>query len=142
MRGIVALLVATSVSVVVAIALGFIIGHLTPLTAALSLLCGIGGAIYSLTILHFPADPGQKPGALDWFVIFCFGVFAVRSFCWLIFVDGEDFSILSENNFSDMPLHLTFINYLARGPSFWPENPIYSGTELHYPIGTDLFNAL
>jgi hypothetical protein len=142
MRGIVALLVAVSVSVALAIALGFIIGHLTPLTAALSLLCGIGGAIYSLTILHFPADPGQKPGALDWFVIFCFGVFAVRSFCWLIFVDGEDFSILSENNFSDMPLHLTFINYLARGPSFWPENPIYSGTKLHYPIGNDLFNAL
>ena len=60
----------------------------------------------------------------------------------MLFIDGEDYSILSENNFSDMPLHLTFINYLARGPSFWPDNPIYSGLKLHYPIGTDLFNAL
>jgi len=79
---------------------------------------------------------------LDWFVIVCFGLFALRAFGWLLFVDGEDYSILSENNFSDMPLHLTFINYLARGPGFWPDNPIYSGLKLHYPIGTDLFNAL
>ncbi len=142
MKGIVALLVAMSVSVVVAIAFGFIVGHLTPLTAAASLLCGVGGAIYSLAVLHFPADPNQKPRAVDWFVILCFGLFALRAFCWLICVDGEDFSILSENNFSDMPLHLTLINYLARGPTFWPENPIYSGLKLHYPIGTDLFNAL
>jgi hypothetical protein len=142
MKGTVALLVAMSVSVVAAIAFGFIAGHLTPLTAATSLLCGVGGAIYSLTILRFPAEPSQKPRALDWIVISCFGLFALRAFCWLIFVDDEDFSILSENNFSDMPLHLSLINYLARGPSFWPENPIYSGLKLHYPIGTDLFNAL
>src|SRR6266480_1180335 len=69
MKGIVALLVAMSVSVVVAIAFGFIVGHLTPLTAAASLLCGVGGAIYSLAVLHFPADPNQKPRAVDWFVI-------------------------------------------------------------------------
>jgi hypothetical protein len=142
MKGTVALLVGMSVSVVVAIALGFIAGHLTALIAAASLLCGAGGAIYSLTTLSFPAEPTEKPRVLDWLAICCFTLFALRAFCWLIFVDGEDLSILSENNFSDMPLHLTFVNYLARGASFWPENPLYSGLKLHYPIGSDLFNAL
>src|SRR5213593_597026 len=142
MKGIVAVLVGMSVSAVAAIAFGFIAGHLTALIAAASLLCGAGGAIYSLTTLNFPAEPTEKPRALDWLVICCFSLFALRALCWPIFVDGEDYSILSENNFSDMPLHLTFINYLARGPSFWPDNPIYSGLKLHYPIGTDLFNAL
>ena len=141
-RAVVALLVAMGVSVVAAIAFGFIAGHLTPITAAASLICGAGSAIYILKKVRLSAEPARKPSVLDWFVIVCFGLFALRAFCWLLFIDGEDYSILSENNFSDMPLHLTFINYLARGPSFWPDNPIYSGLKLHYPIGTDLFNAL
>src|SRR5215470_14690191 len=140
-RAVVALLVAMGVSVAAAIVFGFIAGHLTPLTAAAALICGAGTAIYIVERVPLSAEP-TRASALDWFVIGCFGLFAVRAFGWLLFVDGEDYSILSENNFSDMPLHLTFINYLARGPSFWPDNPIYSGLKLHYPIGTDLFNAL
>ncbi len=142
MRAVVALLVAIGVSVAAAIVFGFIAGHLTPLMAAASLVCGAGGAVYAWAKLRLSDEPTRKPSMLDWFVIACFGLFALRAFGWLLFVDGEDYSILSENNFSDMPLHLTFINYLARGPSFWPDNPIYSGLKLHYPIGTDLFNAL
>jgi uncharacterized membrane protein YbaN (DUF454 family) len=138
----VALLVAMEVSVVAAIVFGFIAGHVTPLTAAASVICGVGSGIYTLTTVGLSGEPTRKPRVLDWFIIVCFGLFTLRSFCWVLFVDGEDLSILSENNFSDMPLHLTFINYLARGPSFWPDNPIYSGLKLHYPIGTDLFNAL
>jgi len=129
------------VSVVAAIVFGLIAGHLTLLTAAAALICGAGNAIYILKRVPLSAEP-TRASVLDWFVIVCFGLFALRAFGWLLFVDGEDYSILSENNFSDMPLHLTFINYLARGPSFWPDNPIYSGLKLHYPIGTDLFNAL
>src|SRR5215510_6248634 len=140
-RTVVALLVAMGVSVVAAIVFGLIAGHLTLLTAAAALICGAGNAIYILKRVPLSAEP-TRASVLDWFVIVCFGLFALRAFGWLLFVDGEDYSILSENNFSDMPLHLTFINYLARGPSFWPDNPIYSGLKLHYPIGTDLFNAL
>ena len=140
-RTVVALLVAMGVSVVAAIVFGFIAGHLTLLTAAAALICGACSAIYILKRVPLSAEP-TRASVLDWFVIVCFGLFALRAFGWLLFVDGEDYSILSENNFSDMPLHLTFINYLARGPSFWPDNPIYSGLKLHYPIGTDLFNAL
>jgi hypothetical protein len=142
MRAVVAGLVAMGVSVVAAIGFGFIGGHVTPITAAAAMICGAGGAIYAWTKAGLSGEPARKPSRIDWFVIVCFGLFAVRAFCWLLFVDGEDYSILSENNFSDMPLHLTFINYLARGPSFWPDNPIYSELKLHYPIGTDLFNAL
>lgn len=45
MKGVVALLVGMSVSAVVAIAFGFIAGHLTAVIAAASLLCGAGGAM-------------------------------------------------------------------------------------------------
>src|SRR5437763_10658039 len=60
MKGIVALLVGMSVSAVVAIAFGFIAGHLTALIAAASLLCGAAGAIHSLTTLSFSAVPAEK----------------------------------------------------------------------------------
>src|ERR1700745_1470290 len=124
-RSVVEVLFSIGVSVVAAIVFGFIAGHLTLLTAAAALICGAGNAIYILKRGPLSTEP-TRATVLDWFVIVCFGLFALRAFGWLLFVDGEDYSILSENNFSDMPLHLTFINYLARGPSFWPENTTYS----------------
>src|SRR5438552_19158360 len=99
MKGIVAVLVGMSVSAVAAIAFGFIAGHLTALIAAASLLCGAGGAIYSLTTLNFPAEPTEKPRALDSLVICCFSLFALRAFCWLFLVDDEGLSIPSETTF-------------------------------------------
>ena len=66
----------------------------------------------------------------------------LRAFCWLVFYDGDSISVLSPNNLGDLPLHLTYIRYLARGARFWPQNPIYSGIPLHYPAGIDIFNAL
>ena len=45
------------------------------------------------------------------------------------------------NNLGDICLHLTQINYLASGPHFWPENPIFAFDKLRYPIGLNVFNA-
>jgi hypothetical protein len=50
--------------------------------------------------------------------------------------------VLSPNNLGDLALHLTYIEQMASGVAFWPENPIYAGGTLTYPIGVDLINSL
>ncbi|MBC7856361.1 MAG: hypothetical protein IAF94_23265, partial [Pirellulaceae bacterium] len=46
------------------------------------------------------------------------------------------------NNLGDLALHLTYIEHLAKGAQFWPDNPIFAGERLHYPLGVDLLNGL
>lgn len=77
-----------------------------------------------------------------WFVVACFAVFALRSFCWLLYIDSNELKVQSPNNLGDLSLHLTYINYFANGIPLWPDNPIYVFSKLRYPAGTDLFNAL
>jgi len=116
-------------------------GRLSPQTAWLSLAAGLAGAVvYWLT--SGPAGKPVKMGWAEWAASGLFALFALRAFCWLVFVDGDSISVLSPNNLGDLPLHLTYIRYFAKGVRFWPENPIYSGLPLHYPAGIDIFNAL
>ena len=116
-------------------------GHLTPLIAWLSLAAGLAGAAFYWLKAGAVARP-MKMGWPEWAAAGLFALFAFRAFCWLVFVDGDNISVLSPNNLGDFPLHLTYIRFFARGARFWPENPIYSGLHLHYPAGIDIFNAL
>jgi len=77
-----------------------------------------------------------------WLVVAVFASFAVRSFCNVLFIDGNEYKIQSPNNLGDLSLHLTYINNFASGVPLWPENPIYTFSKLRYPAGIDLFNAL
>ncbi len=77
-----------------------------------------------------------------WVVGLIFALFAVRSFCFLLWVDGANLKIQSPNNLGDLSLHLTYIHYFANGVSLWPDNPIFVFSKLRYPAGMDLFNAL
>jgi hypothetical protein len=77
-----------------------------------------------------------------WLVGICFLMFAVRSFCWLLYIDGSELRIQSPNNLGDLSLHITLIRNFANGVAVWPENPIYVFSKLRYPAGMDLFNAL
>src|SRR6266480_2387504 len=77
-----------------------------------------------------------------WAMAVCFAMFAVRSFCWLFYLDGSDYKIQSPNNLGDISLHLTLIKTFANGVALWPDNPIYVFSKLRYPAGIDLFNAL
>jgi hypothetical protein len=77
-----------------------------------------------------------------WLLGVCFLMFAVRSFCWLIYIDGSELRIQSPNNLGDLSLHITLIRYFANGVALWPDNPIYVFSKLRYPAGMDLFNAL
>src|SRR6266699_3557342 len=77
-----------------------------------------------------------------WAMAVCFAMFAVRSFCWLFYIDGSDYKIQSPNNLGDLSLHLTLIKTFANGVPLWPDNPIYVFSKLRYPAGIDLFNGL
>ena len=77
-----------------------------------------------------------------WAMAACFALFALRSFCWLLYIDGEQLNIQSPHNLGDLALHITFIKYFADGVALWPDNPIYVFSKLRYPAGMDLFNAL
>ena len=77
-----------------------------------------------------------------WLTAAGFALFAVRSFCWLLYIDGEQLKIQSPNNLGDLALHITFIRNFASGVALWPDNPIYVFSKLRYPVGMDLFNAL
>jgi len=77
-----------------------------------------------------------------WLLGICFLMFAVRSFCWLLYIDGSELRIQSPNNLGDLSLHLTLIRNFASGVTLWPDNPIYVFSKLRYPAGMDLFNAL
>ena len=77
-----------------------------------------------------------------WIMAACFALFALRSFCWLLYIDGDQLRIQSPNNLGDLALHITFIKNFANGVALWPDNPIYVFSKLRYPAGMDLFNGL
>jgi hypothetical protein len=77
-----------------------------------------------------------------WLLAACFAIFAFRSFCWLIYYDGNEVKVQSPNNLGDLSLHLTYIRHFASGVPLWPDNPIEPYSKLRYPAGVDLFNAV
>jgi hypothetical protein len=116
-------------------------GGLTRTIAWLALGAGLAGAIYYWVSSGAGGRP-MKMAWADWAATGLFGLVALRAFCWLVFVNDDSINVLSANNLGDMPLHLTYIRYLAKGAKFWPQNPIFSGVPLHYPAGIDIFNAM
>jgi hypothetical protein len=98
--------------------------------------------------LKLPPEIDQPPPQRQyrriwfWLMAACFALFALRSFCWLLYIEGAKLKIQSPNNLGDLSLHLTYIRTFANGVALWPENPIHVFSNLRYPAGTDLFNAL
>src|SRR6476620_7035145 len=161
-----------NLSVVCGVLLGLVGRGLYTVSAALALVCGAAFAIASLlgtrdsAVEQTSADrlvTEQKPRKLSgsedaknaipsalmryrsvwfWAVAVCFAAFAIRSFCWLLYIDGSELKIQSPNNLGDLSLHLTLIKNFANGVALWPDNPIFALSKLRYPAGIDLFNAL
>jgi len=77
-----------------------------------------------------------------WLMVAVFAIFAGRSFCWVIFLDGNEWRVQSPNNLGDLSLHITYIKQFASGVPLWPDNPIHAFSKLRYPAGIDLFNGL
>lgn len=137
--------------------LGMISGRLNQSIAIVSVMFGLAAA---LAAFFYTTDAGSKaeiantaPASQEiprasyrsvwfWALAACFGIFAIRSFCWLLYPEGEQLRIQSPNNLGDLALHITYIKNFANGVSLWPDNPIYFFGKLRYPAGADLFNAL
>src|SRR5437870_9319834 len=161
-----------NLSVVCGVFLGLAGRGFNTSSAALALVCGAAFAVAALLVtrdgprnsaanrlgqeqkqqkVSEPEEPQNAgiPSALMryrrvwfWAVAICFAMFAVRSFCWLLYIDGSELKIQSPNNLGDLSLHLTLIKNFASGVPLWPDNPIYVFSKLRYPAGIDLFNAL
>jgi hypothetical protein len=136
-----AMLHAVAGSVLIGIALAFCNGALTPAAAVIALSGG-----FLIGTIGWWCGRGKtklpRPGVWAVFSLVLFSIFSLRAFLWLIFREGDDLRVLSPNNLGDMPLHITFIRYLANGAPFWPDSPIFSAGKLTYAVGMDLFNAL
>src|SRR5256885_377128 len=134
--------------------IGMIFGGLSATVAWIALILAAGFAL--LACLR-TIDPEPQVDALAtdksqlskyrklpiWILAGFFTIFAVRSFCWLLVVDGTELKIQSPVNLGDLGLHLTHIKFFANGVRLWPSNPIYVFSDhLRYPAGIDFFNAL
>jgi hypothetical protein len=152
-------LIFVNLSTVCGLLLGMAGNGLNELSALLSLISGTAFALAaylgtsdtatrnvskSLAGESFRSSPHNRYRHVWlWAMAACFALFALRSFCWLLYIDGEQLKIQSPHNLGDLALHITFIRYFANGVSLWPDNPIYVFSEhLRYPAGIDLFNAL
>jgi hypothetical protein len=171
MKWLTGVLTFANLSVVCGLILGMAGRGLNTLTAALALICGAAFAVAAFLGTSDPAslekaanlpEPEQKTrktadsqpkagirSALMryrrvwfWAMAVFFAMFAVRSFCWLFYMDGSDYKIQSPNNLGDLSLHLTLIKTFANGVPLWPDNPIFVSSQLRYPAGIDLLNAL
>jgi len=161
-----------NLSVVCGLLLGLAGRGLTTVSAALALLCGAAFAVAaflgtsdcaarqqltnSSPAEKKPPNSSEPEDTLNaissvlmryrrvwfWAVAVCFAVFAVRSFCWLLYIDSSELKIQSPNNLGDLSLHLTLIKNFANGVVIWPDSPIFVFSKLRYPAGIDLFNAL
>src|SRR5438477_8163137 len=157
-----------NLSVVCGLLLGMAGHGLNALSASLALVCGIAFAIAAWLGTSDPDKQnrsevkrskrvqrrlqGKTPESAPspwrygkiwfWLVAAFFALFAVRSFCWLLYIDGGEWKIQSPNNLGDLSLHITLIRNFANGVHLWPDSPIYALSKLRYPAGIDLFNAL
>lgn len=142
MKLVAAILYAVAVSVLSAIGLAFAQGGLRPGSAWIALASGLFIAAVTLWVQRSQRLVWSHPGPWEWAAIVAFVLFALRAFLWLAFTDGNVIAVLSPNNLGDLSLHLTYIQHLATGTPFWPENPILTGNPLVYPIGVDLLDSL
>jgi hypothetical protein len=142
-----------NLSVVCGLLLGMAGHGLNVLSAALALVCGFAFAVAAWLGTSDPNKPGGSEAGPSkaprrygkiwfWLVAAFFALFALRSFCWLLYIDGGELRIQSPNNLGDLSLHVTLIRNFADGVPLWPDNPIYAFSKLRYPAGMDLFNAL
>lgn len=142
MRFVAATLYAVSVAVLLGCVFASAFSGLTPTAAGIALIAG--GAL-GIIALWRERHLCSKPPRLDaWGLaaLVAFALFSLRAFLWLVFREDDSIAVLSPNNLGDLSLHLTYVRYFAAGVPFWPENPIFSGEPLTYPLGIDLFNSL
>lgn len=133
-----------SISVVLSLLSGFIFGNLSSAIAIIILYVS-----FALSLRVFlntrKLSSGIKIKSLGFWTVFTlifFILFSFRAFLWVFFKTNDDLRVLSPNNLGDVSLHINYIQYFANGAKFWPDNTIFMGDKIRYPVGLDLFNSL
>src|SRR5438270_12706674 len=103
-----AALVAVCCATVSSVLFAFICGQLTPINSVMALVCGIIAGILSLRCSKVAAVSFTRSSQL---LFLLFGLFALRAFCWVVFVNDDQIQVLSPNNLGDLSLHVTYVNY-------------------------------
>lgn len=131
------------ISVLCGLFSGFIFGKLNPILAITSLYIGLAISLKIIfkTNLKFKLD-FKNQSLISKLVLLFSLFFSLRAFLWIFYKVGDDLRVLSPNNLGDISLHINYIQYLAKGAVFWPDNSIFYGDKIRYPIGIDLFNSL
>src|SRR5437762_7143958 len=115
-----------NLSVVCGLLLGMAGHGLNALSAALALVCGAAFAVAAWLGTSDPVKKSASEGRIFkptwrygkiwfWLVAAFFALFAVRSFCWLLYIDGSELKIQSPNNLGDLSLHIAMIRNFASG---------------------------
>lgn len=123
------------------------------LTAALAVLAGslrpwvgvgalVAGACLGLVIARCSLTEPEPLTLAQKVALAAFAAVSVRQFGWLLFERHGALLTLLPYNYGDLPLHWTYVQYLARGAEFWPRNPVFASTPLVYPLGVDLLTAV
>ncbi len=92
---------------------------------------------------------GARPiSPWGWAVFAAFALFALRSFCWLVYEDAAHDGFPAQvvignvNNLGDISLHMLYARDFANGVHWWPDHPQAAGYPMRYYPGIDLFQAL
>jgi hypothetical protein len=125
----------------IATVLGLFVGSLTPVVSVLALGGGVGVGVVAARACR-AASFVDRPRLIDSLALGALLLVSLRQFLWLTFERDGSLFVLLPYNYGDLPLHWTYVEFLVRGVRFWPENPIFTGQRLHYPIGVDLVTAL
>jgi hypothetical protein len=134
--------VLASTATLVSAALAWVAGSLRPWASAIALAVGVATGV--LAARPACVTP-HRPPRVSWveaLALLAFAVVSIRQFGWLLFERHGALLTLLPHNYGDLPLHWTYVQYLARGTAFWPEDPILVGQRLRYPFGVDLLTAL
>ena len=142
MNFVAAILYAASTSALLAVVLGLLGGGLHSASAGMALSAGLLVASATFWKGRTQRAATTPPTAWEWVAIVSFALVALRIFLWVVFVQGDEIMVLSPNNLGDLSLHLTYIHFIANGAPFWPDNPIFAGHPLTYPLGVDLLHSL
>ena len=121
-------------------------GSLSPAVGVASLVAGsaagvlVAGSVRGAGLGAGEPVRGEGPwGAL---ALVAFAAASIRQFGWIAYEQGGILFTLLPNNYGDLPLHWTYVQHLAGGAPFWPENPILTHDRLRYPFGVDLLTAV
>ena len=116
-------------------------GALSPAVGVASL---VGGLVIAALVAAAPAERAgrrERWTAAETVAVAAFAAAAARQFGWLLFERGGVLLTLLPYNYGDLPLHWTYVHHISAGARFWPENPIFTGDRLRYPLGVDLLTA-